>query len=247
MWAELREAGLITYPSPMFRRLLVELREVFVAVVLPWLEPAYLSFVAQACRGCKAAVVASHLPCAGTRVGMRDLNPVDCALLARAVRAALHDSSHPGSQLVSLGYVAATDLPRAGGVVRLELDAFCTSAGRLAWAKANGCRWDEWTPASCAAGIGSLEALMWARKLDCPWDGNTAPANGRLDVLSWAREQHCPWDKDTCEQPQRAGTSTRCGGRGSTAARGIRERANGHSVRRTGDTAVGAGARLSVG
>jgi hypothetical protein len=35
----LREAGLITYPSPLLRRFLEELPDVFDAEVLPWLDP----------------------------------------------------------------------------------------------------------------------------------------------------------------------------------------------------------------
>jgi len=42
----------------------------------------------------------------------------------------------------SHGYVESSDLPRAGGVVRLELQEFCTSAERLAWANEKGCLWD---------------------------------------------------------------------------------------------------------
>jgi len=204
MLGRLREAGLITYPSPLFRGLLEELPEVFAAEVLPKLDPADLAFVAQVDSGCRAAVVASGLPCAGTRVGMRELTPEESAGLAWAVRAAPPGDNFPGDQLEALGYVDAEDLPRTDGVVRLELEEFCTSAGRLAWAKASGCRWDEWTSAFCARaiGVGSLGALKWARDQGCPWDEWTCADsawNGRLDLLQWAREHHCPWHEKTCE------------------------------------------------
>jgi len=120
-------------------------------------------------------VLASDLPCAGTRLGLPHLNPADRAQLARAVRAfipgmifddALFGFMHEYSPLESLGpagYVESSDLPRSGGVVRLELGAFCSSMERLAWAKEKGCRWDTWTcechsgraPAGAAVGAGA--------------------------------------------------------------------------------------------
>jgi hypothetical protein len=115
-----------------------------------------------------AAVVSSDIPCAGTRVGMRQLNTADRALLALKVRefSRLPGTSDPQAtpmyeyypQLESFGYMMESyDVPRAGGVVRLELQEFCTSAERLAWAKPRGCRWDEWTcgRASGGANVGA--------------------------------------------------------------------------------------------
>ena len=158
-------------------------------------HPADRAFVAQVDHGCRAAVSDSDLPCAGTRVGMRELTAANRHRLATAVRAAAWDDSFSDSRLTSLGYVEeSSDLPRARGVVRLELDAFCTSAGRLAWAKASGCRWDASTCAR-AAKTGSLEALQWAREHGCPWDKKTsqgAASGGHLNVLQWARENGCP-------------------------------------------------------
>jgi len=131
-------------------------------------------------------------------------------------------------QLQSLGYVASSDLPRAGEVVRLELNEFCTSVARLGWAKASGCRWDErtcelrrsgraagvlqwarehgclwnaWTCCYAAAG-GHLEVLQWARAHGCPWDEmlmcSDAAEGGHLEVLKWLREVGCSWDARTC-------------------------------------------------
>jgi len=54
----------------------------------------------------------------------------------------VYSPGRSNSRLELLGYVASSDVPRAGGVVRLELKEFCSSAERLAWAKASGCRWD---------------------------------------------------------------------------------------------------------
>ena len=121
---------------------------------------------------------------------MPQLNPAERARLAGAVWA--FDVSRGYSKRESLGplgYVASSDLPRAGGVVRLELREFCTSAARLAWAKASGCRWDALTCGRAAQG-GHLEALRWAREHGCPWDSWTRALiahGGQLEVLRWAR------------------------------------------------------------
>jgi hypothetical protein len=128
---------------------------------------------------------------------MRQLNPADRAQLAGEVRAFAFVSG-PRSQLAaSLGYVESSELPRADGVVRLELQEFCTSMTRLAWAEASGCRWDWWACALAAQG-GHLEALRWAREHGCPWNRWTcryAAKGVRLEVLQWARAHGCPWEQ----------------------------------------------------
>ena len=167
------------------------------------LDPADRAFFAQVSHGCRAGVLASELPCAGTRVGLGPLNPADQARLAEAVQAFDPDAGYSQLEVLgSLGYVEASDVPRAGRVVRLELSAFCTSAGRLAWAKAGGCRWNELTCGLAAQG-GHLEALKWARELECPWLETRmcvyAARGGHLDVLKWLREVDCPWNAQTCQ------------------------------------------------
>jgi len=159
------------------------------------MDPADRAFLAQASHGCRAVVLASELPCAGTRVGMRQLTSKDRARLARAVRASTY--GHTGrdeDHLESLGYVASSDLPRAGGVVRLELKEFCTSPERLAWAKAKGCRWDAWTCAVAARA--GLQALILAREQGCPWHNEMchyAAEGGHVAVLQWMRSHGCRW------------------------------------------------------
>ena len=55
-----------------------------------------------------------------------------------------------------------------GVTVRLRLTQLCTSAERLAWAKANGCPWGIWNnPCGWAAKGGHLEVLQRARRI-CP-------------------------------------------------------------------------------
>jgi len=89
----LREAGLITYPSPLLEGLLEELPEVLAAEVLGRLAPVDRTMLAAVGRPWHAAVLASGLP-------------------------------------------------RVGGVVRLQLEEFCTSVDRLTFVKARGCVWD---------------------------------------------------------------------------------------------------------
>ena len=117
------------------------------------------------------------------------LDPSAIALLAR-VRRGWH------------AVVVSSGLPRAGITERrpLRVTEFCGSVERLAWAKANGCPWHEWTCRFAAEG-GHLDVLMWAREHNCPWDRRTctfAAKGGHLDVLMWAREHDCPWDEGTC-------------------------------------------------
>ena len=64
--AWLRANGLLTYPSP----LLEELRDVFLAEVLPRLHPEARAVLAQVCRPWLAAVLASGLPRAGKSEGV---------------------------------------------------------------------------------------------------------------------------------------------------------------------------------
>jgi hypothetical protein len=67
--------------------LLGKLPDLFDAEVLRRLDPADRAFFAQVSRGCRAVMMDSILPCAGTTVGMRQLNPADRVRLAGAVRA----------------------------------------------------------------------------------------------------------------------------------------------------------------
>ena len=182
----LREAGLITYPSPLLGPLLA-LPAVFETEVLPRLEPASRALVARVGRASRAVVVASSLPRAGTIkwvplmvkdfVGTVELLAWaqengcpwvarKCALIAR----------HGNKQM----------LRRAR-----ELD----------------CPWNEWTCAAAAEG-GHLEMLVWAREQGCPWSEDLefesldccllAAGGGHLEVLRWLRAHGCPWDEYTC-------------------------------------------------
>mgnify|MGYP002809565680 CR=1 FL=1 len=95
-----------------------------------------------------------------------------------------------------LAAVLASGLPRLpkGEKVQLQLEVFCTSVERLAWAKANSCPCGARTSALAARG-GRLEVLQWAREHHCPWDARTtalAAQGGHMEVLQWAREPGCP-------------------------------------------------------
>ena len=197
---KMREAGLITYPSPLLGEgLLEELPEVLAAEVLARLEPTDVVLFGQANRACRAAVVSFGVPREEVEVrGNGD-----------------DEGTEGGSEGAE------------GGPLLLRVQRFVGSIKRLAWAKARGCPWDEdvcssaargghlevlkwawehrcpWTSQTCveAARGGHLEVLQWAREYECEWDEETcvhAAGGGHLDVLQWAREHRCPWDAATC-------------------------------------------------
>jgi hypothetical protein len=61
-----------------------------------------------------------------------------------------------------------------------------------------GIPWDENTCKS-AAGIGHLEALVYAHENGCPWNAFTcseAAKEGHLDCVKFAHENGCPWNSD---------------------------------------------------
>ena len=124
-----------------------------------------------------------------------------------------------------LSAVLASGLQRLPKRARVRLRAFCTSADRLAWAKANGCSWEvpHWPPPP-HPGTGRITLLprcwgrapgcsargirlQWAREIGCAWNANAAYAAevGHLAVLQWAREHGCRWDEDMCAAAARDG------------------------------------------
>jgi hypothetical protein len=182
----LREAGLITYPSPLLGPLL-ELPAVFAAEVLPRLEPADLALVARVGPASCAIVVASGLPRAGTTLGV----PFKIKDFVGSVEllAWAKENGCP--------WVARTCAVNARhGHLRV-----------LRRARELDCPWDAWTCAVAAQG-GHLEVMVWAREHGGPWDEELeelhldccafAARGGHLEVLKWAREHDCPWDEATC-------------------------------------------------
>jgi hypothetical protein len=130
------------------------------------------------------------------RFVLPELDPTDLAMLARAGK---------GWRAT----VVSSNLPCAGKTAgsRLKLDAFCRSFQRLAWAKANGCPWNEKVCSNAARG-GHVDVLRWARENECPWDEWTcayAARGGHLNVLEWARDHDCPWNPSTCAYAARGG------------------------------------------
>jgi hypothetical protein len=111
----------------------------------------------------------------------------DCTFLMAAWKGDLqvlqwaHDHQCPHNPTISSLFDAGS----------LEISMFFDRLGR---------GWDTWI-CSCAARMGHLEMLQWARQNDYPWNEATclfAAKNGHLDVLKWARGKGCPWDEQTC-------------------------------------------------
>ena len=178
----LRQAGLITYPSPLLGRLLEELRDLFAAEVLPHLDPTTLALFSGVGGACRAAVVSSGLPRAGTIGGES------------------FEVSNFVATVPLLAWAKAKGCP--WNAKTCEYAAMQGQLDSLQWARENHCPWDGMTCAS-AAFSGRLEVLQWAREQGCPWDFRTcgqAAFMGRFEVLQWARGQDppCPWDAATC-------------------------------------------------
>ena len=105
--------------------LLQKLPDRFDKEVLERLDPADRAFFAQVSHGCRAAVLASELPCAGTKNGDAGVEPLGLRRARLAGEVGAFATGSGNSRLaLSLGCVASTDVPRAGGVVRLELKEF---------------------------------------------------------------------------------------------------------------------------
>jgi hypothetical protein len=130
------------------------------------------------------------------------LDPTDRAMLARCGRACrdvVRSSSleRAGAFMVVLRARGRSVLVVA---VPLRVADFVGTVRRLAWARENGCPWNEYVCSHAAAG-GRLDLLQWARAGDCPWDARTcacAARGGYLAVLAYARAHGCAWDVDTC-------------------------------------------------
>ena len=76
----------------------------------------------------------------------------------------------------------------------LRVPRFVKSVSLLAWARENGCPWDENTCMGAAEG-GHLEVLQWARANGSPWDEEKialADSNGYDDVVIWAKANGAP-------------------------------------------------------
>jgi hypothetical protein len=150
------------------------------------------------------------------------LDPAARADLART-GSAFWDLVFPRS-IFPLGLLHA-ETPAAAGAARVfKLVDFLGTDERLAWAKANGCPWDERT-CRCAARGGHLEALRWEH--GCPWHTEQAhslveaaweaedaaeaaavdAARAALAALSAAqrrrRRRRCPWSGRTSGEAAR--------------------------------------------
>jgi len=156
--------------SPLLGALMVDLREVFDAKVLPLLSPATCAVFGRVGQACLDAVLRSpEIPCAGQTVGVK-LGVKDFVgsvkLLAWANDNGCPWDAHTCAVVAKGGH--------------LEV---------MQWAREHDCPWDERTCES-AAENGHLNVLHWAREHGCPWDSNA--------LRAW--RQGCPelrelWDE----------------------------------------------------
>ena len=215
----LREAGLITYPSR-----LLELPEVFAAEVLPRVDPTGRALLARVGHGCRAAVVASGLPCAGTSKMVPFKVEEFLGSIERLAWAKENGCPWVAMTCAAIAGRGHLHVLRRARELGCPWDTgTCTAAAMgghlevLVWAREHGCEWDLLTCAAAAEG-GHLEVLKWAREYGCPWDESEydideygtsccalAAAGGHLEVLKWAQEHGSPWDRYTCGAAARGG------------------------------------------
>jgi len=194
----LREAGLITYPSPLLGGLLNTLPEVLVSEILPRLWRVDRTMLAQVGRPWLKAVLDSGLP----RARKKPEEPLKLAEFCTSVD--------------RLAWAKANGCPWSKKELNSRSGNFgrnvCALAARgghldvLKWARAHGCPWDDETYVN-AAQEGHLEVLKWAWEHDCPGDGryvvDNAVRDGNLEVLIWALEHEWDWEDvepgDVCE------------------------------------------------
>jgi hypothetical protein len=186
----LREAGLITYPSPLLGGLLNKLPEVLVKEVLPRLDCLDRTMLAQVGRPWRKAVRDSGLP----RAPQKPEKPLNFAEFCTSVdRLAWAKANRcPWSK---------KDLSSHTGNYGRNACALAAQGGHLEvlkWARAHGCPWDDETYSNAARG-GHLEVLKYAWEHDCPWFDrrymcDNTVYDGHLEVLKWALEHDCEWE-----------------------------------------------------
>ena len=221
----LREAGLITYPSPLLGRLLGELPQVLEKEVLAQLDSVDRTMLAQVGRPWRAAVVDSRLPrlpmTPTWRLPLAEFcTSVDRLAWAKAngcpwgVKDLYSCSDHGGRNPCALaargGHRKVLKWARAHGCP--WDDQTCTYAaqeghlGVLRWAWMNGCELDGQYMCDDAVRYGHLEVLKWALEHGREWEDvgpenvcHLAAEGGHLELLKWAPENDYEWDKDACE------------------------------------------------
>jgi hypothetical protein len=98
------------------------------------------------------------------------MDPTSRAVLAQVSRAGRDAVRLPADLACApAGLTVGVPLKVVDFVGSLKVVDFVGSAGRLAWAKANGCPWVARTFVVIARG-GNLKVLRWARAHGCPWN-----------------------------------------------------------------------------
>ena len=169
----LREAELITYPSPLLGGMLEFLPEVLEREVLPRLDPVDRTVLAQVARPWLAAVVASGLIRAGKSAGV----PLKIKEFVGSVE--------------RLAWAKANGCPwdsRTSAIVALS-----GHLNVLQWAREHACPWD-WVTCCLAAWRGQRAMLHFAQSRGISWLLMTTYGTGgsKLEVkqcLTWAPEQ----------------------------------------------------------
>jgi hypothetical protein len=179
---------------------------------------------------------------------MARLGPTDVVLFGQANRACRAAVVAFGMPQESQEEGRTSDESTEGGPLLLRVEDFVGSVERLAWAKARGCPWDEFTCSTAAKG-GHLEVLKWAWERRCPWDWRTTASvgwtPGGAAVGAGARVPLGPGYVHV----RRVWWTSACGEVGARAWVPVERKNDTESCGRRAPArvAVGAGARLPVG
>jgi len=167
------------------------------------LGPRALASLAQASRGCAAAVAATALMSWAEHEKMAVAGRL-FHLLPLCVKEACTHAAFCGNREV-LEWLHNTGCP--WDTITCRMAARGGHLEVLQWARENGCPWGAYTGAF-AAQWGHLRVLQWARKHGSSWDAATpawAAEGGHLAVLQWAQEHQCPWDWRSSQYATREG------------------------------------------
>jgi hypothetical protein len=171
--------------STLLARFLDELPEVFIADLLPKLDPTDLALLSRVNHAAREAVKDSGLPrIGGTADGPRVTIERFC-----------------GESLSLFAWVAAKVPPGVWEKTTTCAEAAkCGNVEVLRWLREHDCPWGV-TSCTCAAGAERLDTLKWLRQHHCPWNSRTmreAARRGNIDILCWLLEQGAPWDAWVC-------------------------------------------------
>ena len=140
-----------------------------------------------------ATVVFSHVRCVKTRVNLAVVSKLwrDASKPAAAYpRTFDFDAWHEPPCMLNMRLRRAMGLLDNAEAMSLPYERVVGLLGETAYYVCD-----------CAASLGSVRLLKWARENNIGWNERTcsnAASNGHLPALQYSHENGCPWDRYTC-------------------------------------------------